>query len=70
MENKDARSAFCSIERTINLQLKGAEILLECLLEQGTDSIFGYPGGTVLPIYDALYKYQGKIKHLLVSHEQ
>ena len=48
----------------------GAEILLECLLEHNVDSIFGYPGGTVLPIYDALYKYSDKITHYLVSHEQ
>ena len=52
------------------MQLTGADILLECLLEQGTDSIFGYPGGAVLPIYDALYKYRDKITHYLVSHEQ
>jgi len=52
------------------LQLNGAEILLECLLEQGVDTIFGYPGGAVLPIYDALYKYQDKIRHYLTSHEQ
>ena len=52
------------------MQLKGAEIVLECLLEQGNDIIFGYPGGTVLPIYDALFKYRGKIRHYLTSHEQ
>ncbi|MCL2199830.1 MAG: biosynthetic-type acetolactate synthase large subunit [Defluviitaleaceae bacterium] len=52
------------------MQLKGAEILLECLLEQGVDTIFGYPGGRVLPIYDALYKYRDKLNHYLVSHEQ
>ena len=52
------------------MQLNGAEILLECLLEQGVDTIFGYPGGAVLPIYDALYKYQDKIRHYLTSHEQ
>ncbi|MCL2388676.1 MAG: biosynthetic-type acetolactate synthase large subunit, partial [Defluviitaleaceae bacterium] len=52
------------------MQLNGAEILLECLLEQGVDTIFGYPGGRVLPIYDALYKYQDKISHYLTSHEQ
>ncbi|MCL2664823.1 MAG: biosynthetic-type acetolactate synthase large subunit [Defluviitaleaceae bacterium] len=51
-------------------KLPGAEILLECLLEQNADVIFGYPGGQVLPIYDALYKYRDKIKHYLVSHEQ
>ncbi|MCL1842536.1 MAG: biosynthetic-type acetolactate synthase large subunit [Defluviitaleaceae bacterium] len=52
------------------MQLSGAEILLECLLEQGTDTIFGYPGGAVLPIYDAIYNYKGKINHYLTSHEQ
>ncbi|MCL2356073.1 MAG: biosynthetic-type acetolactate synthase large subunit [Defluviitaleaceae bacterium] len=52
------------------MQLNGAEILLECLIEQGTDTIFGYPGGAVLPIYDALYKYKDKINHYLTSHEQ
>ncbi len=49
--------------------LKGAEILLKCLEEEGVDIIFGYPGGVVLPIYDALYK-QDKIKHILTRHEQ
>ena len=56
--------------RCITLQLNGAEILLECLLEQSADTIFGYPGGSVLPIYDALYKYRDKITHYLTSHEQ
>ncbi|MDR2939616.1 MAG: biosynthetic-type acetolactate synthase large subunit [Clostridiales bacterium] len=50
--------------------LNGSEILLECLLEQGVDSVFGFPGGAVLNIYDALYKYRGKINHYLTSHEQ
>jgi acetolactate synthase-1/2/3 large subunit len=50
--------------------MNGSEILLECLLEQGVDTIFGYPGGAVLNIYDALYKYQDKITHYLTSHEQ
>ncbi|MCL2224624.1 MAG: biosynthetic-type acetolactate synthase large subunit [Defluviitaleaceae bacterium] len=52
------------------MQLTGAEILLECLIEQNVDTIFGYPGGSVLPIYDALYKYKDKINHYLTSHEQ
>jgi len=50
--------------------LNGSEILMECLLEQGVDSIFGYPGGKVINIYDALYKYSGRITHYLTSHEQ
>jgi len=52
------------------LKLNGAEILVECLLEQGVDTVFGFPGGAVLNIYDALYKYQNKIRHILTSHEQ
>lgn len=52
------------------MRLSGAEILIECLLEQGVDTLFGFPGGAVLNIYDALYKYQGKIRHILTSHEQ
>ncbi len=50
--------------------LNGSEILLECLIEQGVDTIFGYPGGAVLNIYDALYKYSDRITHYLTSHEQ
>lgn len=52
------------------MQLTGAEILVECLKEQGVDTIFGYPGGAVLNIYDALYKHRDEIKHYLTSHEQ
>lgn len=50
--------------------LTGSEIVLECLKEQGVDTVFGYPGGTILNIYDALYKYQKDIRHILTSHEQ
>ena len=50
--------------------LNGSEIIAECLLEQGVDAVFGYPGGAVLNIYDALYKYSDKITHILSSHEQ
>ena len=52
------------------MQKNGSEIIMEVLLEQGVDTVFGYPGGTVLNIYDALYKYQDKIQHVLTSHEQ
>lgn len=51
------------------MKLKGAEILINCLLEQGVDTVFGYPGGTVLDIYDALYKCD-EINHVLTAHEQ
>ena len=50
--------------------LKGAEIVIECLKEQGVDTIFGYPGGTILNIYDELYKHGDEINHILTSHEQ
>ena len=50
--------------------LTGSEIIIECLKEQGVDTVFGYPGGTILNVYDALYKHQDEIKHILTSHEQ
>lgn len=52
------------------MQLTGSEIVIECLKEQGVDTVFGYPGGTILNIYDALYKYSDEITHYLTSHEQ
>lgn len=52
------------------MQLNGSEIVVECLKEQGVDTVFGYPGGTILNIYDALYKHSNEIRHILTSHEQ
>jgi len=54
------------------MKLTGAKIIMECLLEQGVDTIFGYPGGQIMPLYDALYDYtdDGRINHILTSHEQ
>lgn len=52
------------------MQLNGSDIIMECLLEQGVDTVFGYPGGAVLNIYDALYKYRDRIRHIETSHEQ
>lgn len=52
------------------MQLTGAEIVIECLKEQGVDTVFGYPGGTILNIYDALYNHKSDIHHILTSHEQ
>lgn len=52
------------------MELKGAEIICECLLEQGVDTVFGYPGGAALNTYDALYKYSDRINHILTAHEQ
>ena len=56
--------------RGIKMKLTGAEIICECLLEQGVDTVFGYPGGAALNTYDALYKYSDKITHILTAHEQ
>jgi len=51
-------------------RITGAHIVIECLLEQGVDTIFGYPGGTILNVYDALYDYRDQIRHYLTAHEQ
>ncbi len=52
------------------MKLTGADIVIECMLEQGVDTVFGYPGGCILNIYDSLYRYSDKIKHILTAHEQ
>ncbi len=52
------------------MKLTGADIVVECLIEQGVETIFGYPGGAVLNIYDSLYKYSDRISHILTAHEQ
>ena len=52
------------------MQINGSQIMIECLLEQGVDTIFGYPGGSILNVYDELYRYQDRIRHVLTSHEQ
>ena len=52
------------------MKLNGSQILIECLKEQGVDTVFGYPGGAILNVYDELYKHSGEIRHILTSHEQ
>ena len=52
------------------MQMNGSQIIIECLLEQGVDTVFGYPGGAILNVYDELYRYQDRIHHILTSHEQ
>ena len=52
------------------MELNGSQIVIECLKEQGVDTVFGYPGGTILNIYDEMYKHSDEITHILVSHEQ
>ena len=51
-------------------ELSGSEIVLRALLAEGVDTIFGYPGGAIMPIYDALFDYTDRLKHILVRHEQ
>src|SRR5450759_3339067 len=50
--------------------ITGAEALLQCLIEEGVNTIFGYPGGTIMPVYDKLLDYEGKLRHILTRHEQ
>lgn len=50
--------------------ISGANALLQCLIEEGVDTIFGYPGGAIMPVYDALLDYEGKLRHILTRHEQ
>ena len=52
------------------MKVRGTQAIMECLLEQGVDTIFGYPGGTIINLYDELYRYKDKIRHILTSHEQ
>ena len=52
------------------MKLNGSQIVVECLKEQGVDTIFGYPGGAILNIYDELYRHRDEIRHILTSHEQ
>ncbi|MCI2106423.1 MAG: biosynthetic-type acetolactate synthase large subunit [Intestinimonas sp.] len=52
------------------MKIRATQAILECLLEQGVDTIFGYPGGTILNVYDELYRYQDKLRHILTAHEQ
>ena len=56
--------------KTAKRVMTGAEAVICALLEEGVDTIFGYPGGAIMPIYDALYQYQDQVNHILVRHEQ
>ena len=52
------------------MRMTGADIIIECLIEEGVDTVFGYPGGQVIPLYDAIYRNRGRIRHILTAHEQ
>lgn len=68
MEVKTAN--FKETQTSTNLTVSGAEAVIKCLLEEGVDTIYGYPGGAIMPVYDELYKYQEKLHHVLTRHEQ
>lgn len=59
-----------NLNRSTETELSGSRIILEAFLQEGVKTVFGYPGGAIIPIYDALYDYQGKLEHILVRHEQ
>src|SRR5678810_1235086 len=67
----DALQTKAKSEAKPNLKkISGSEILLQCLVEEGVTTLFGYPGGAIMPVYDALYHYADKLEHILVRHEQ
>ncbi|TKB98596.1 biosynthetic-type acetolactate synthase large subunit [Pedobacter cryophilus] len=70
MQQKDALLTKTNETTVMVEELSGSEILLKGLIEEGVDTIFGYPGGAIMPIYDALYDYTDHLKHILVRHEQ
>jgi acetolactate synthase-1/2/3 large subunit len=70
LEIKEVESANKEITNTVIKEFSGSEILLKGLIEEGVETIFGYPGGAIMPIYDALYDYTDRLQHILVRHEQ
>jgi len=65
-QEKQAATAELNAQECIS----GADALLQCLIEEGVDTIFGYPGGAIMPVYDKLMDYEDKIRHILTRHEQ
>lgn len=70
MNRKDLSPSNTPVAEAPSVRLKGAEAVLKCLLAEGVDTIFGYPGGAIMPVYDALYDYQDRLNHILPRHEQ
>ncbi len=70
MNSVEARSIYATEAKPCLAEMSGAQILLELLLQAGADTIFGYPGGAIMPVYDALYDYRDRLRHVLVRHEQ
>lgn len=69
MRNKDQQESQAVLEPKTD-RITGAEAVLRCLLEEGVHTVFGYPGGAIMPIYDALYDYEDRLRHVLPRHEQ
>jgi len=64
-------TAIEKVPKTTKAQrITGAEAVVKCLLEEGVEVMYGYPGGAIMPVYDELYKYQKQLKHILVRHEE
>lgn len=57
-------------KETEKQRISGSEVLLRCLIAEGVDVLFGYPGGAIMPVYDALYGFKDQLNHILVRHEQ
>jgi len=70
MKNQTQLVAEPTIATSQTTQISGAEAVVKCLLEEGVDLMYGYPGGAIMPVYDALYHYQKEINHVLTRHEQ
>src|SRR5690606_36286386 len=68
METKTLKKETTKVEK--NIRISGAEAVIRCLLEEGVDLLYGYPGGAIMPIYDELYKFRDKLHHVLTRHEQ
>jgi len=70
MNSVEARTMFATDPNPSLVEMSGAQLLLELLLQVGVETIFGYPGGAIMPVYDALYDYRQRLRHVLVRHEQ
>lgn len=68
METKTKQQTEQAITQKVTIT--GAEAVIKCLLAEGVDLLYGYPGGAIMPVYDELYKYQDKLHHVLTRHEQ
>ncbi|MGB8705983.1 MAG: thiamine pyrophosphate-binding protein, partial [Gillisia sp.] len=68
MEVKTA--SFQKVQKSKKTTITGAEAVIKCLLQEGVETLYGYPGGAIMPVYDELYKYQDQLHHVLVRHEQ